>query len=376
MATIGGGPATTGAQPGVNDDKARLDAANKSVQSLTAKAKLLQYQKDHLKKPGKSDVKGQAKYKLLVAGYSRQILTAQTQLSAVKKAIPSLQNKYYVSSGQYDKLLTGANRDAFMALNSLFQSYGLGSLAGKIYGYVKNGESADTISIQLQDTSEYKARFAGNEARKAAGLPVLSPAQYLSTEESFDQIMKASGLPSGFYDSKGDFANWIGKNISPTEIQSRVDMATQATILSNPDYRKALNQMGIDNAHLTAYFLDTDKALPYLQKAAATAQIGAEALHQNLAFDQAYADKLATEGITAQQAASGYQQIAGELDTMKALGSMYGENWTQRTSEQAAFEGNAGATAERGRLMSRERAAFGGATGGARGGLGQEGGAR
>ena len=219
-------------------------------------------------------------------------------------------------------------------------------------------------------------RFAGNEARKAAGLPVLSPAQYLSTEESFDQIMKASGLPSGFYDSKGDFANWIGKNISPTEIQSRVDMATQATILSNPDYRKALNQMGIDNAHLTAYFLDTDKALPYLQKAAATAQIGAEALHQNLAFDQAYADKLATEGITAQQAASGYQQIAGELDTMKALGSMYGENWTQRTSEQAAFEGNAGATAEKGRLMSRERAAFGGATGGARGGLGQEGGAR
>lgn len=84
-------------------------------------------------------------------------------------------NNLYVSTGQYDKLLTGADRDAYLAVNALFKTYGLQSLAGKIYDYVKNGYSSDTISIMLQDTDEYKTRFAGNQARIKAGLPVLSP---------------------------------------------------------------------------------------------------------------------------------------------------------------------------------------------------------
>jgi len=33
--------------------------------------------------------------------------------------------------------LTGANRDAFVALNSLFTSYGLGTLAPKIFSYIQ-----------------------------------------------------------------------------------------------------------------------------------------------------------------------------------------------------------------------------------------------
>src|SRR5438309_1794299 len=43
------------------------------------------------------------------------------------------QNNVYTASGQYDKLLSGDNRDAFLALKSLFNGMGLGSLAGKIY---------------------------------------------------------------------------------------------------------------------------------------------------------------------------------------------------------------------------------------------------
>src|SRR5690606_32920485 len=132
------------------------------------------------------------------------------------------------SSGQYDKLLTGANRDAYMALNSMFKTYGLGSLASRVYDYVKNGYSADTITVLLQDTPEYKKRFAANEARQKAGLNVLSPAEYISTENSYRQIMRQSGLPAGFYDSTDDFTKWISTDISPTELQSRVDLATQA----------------------------------------------------------------------------------------------------------------------------------------------------
>jgi hypothetical protein len=358
----------------------QLNAAKAQLKGEQAKLKIYQMEKAHLKKPNPKDKKAVAKYKAQQAKYDAIIKAGSAKIKDLQTKIPQLQNKYYESTGQYDKLLTGSNRDAYLALKSLFDSYGLGSLADKIYGYVKNGESADTISIQLQDTPEYKQRFAGNEARKANGLPVLSPADYLATETSYKQIMANAGMPSGFYDSNSDFNNWIGKNISPSEIQQRVDMATQATILSNPDYRKALNQMGIDDAHITAYFLDTNKAMPYLQKAAATAQIGAEALRNNLQFDQGYADQLATMGISADQARQGFQQVAGELDTMNALGAVYGEDWNLKQSEAATFgtEGATAAQAKQRRLLSAERGAFGGREGAAAqgSGLSSGGGAR
>jgi hypothetical protein len=297
-------------------------------------------------------------------------------LAAATKAQATAQNDYYKATGQYEKLLSGTNRDAYAAISALFSSYGLTSLAGKVYDYVKNGYSSDTVSILLQDTKEYKERFAGNEARKKAGLPVLSAGEYLATEASYRQIMESAGLPSGFYDTPSDFTSWIGKNVSPSEIQSRVDLATQATVLANPNYKKALNAMGIQDGELTAYFLDQKKALPYIQKAAATAQIGAQALAQGMTFDQAYAGELATQGITADQAAQGYAQIAGEAEALGDLASIYGTSYTQREAEKATFEGNAAATKKRAGLASRERANFAGSAGTGAQGLAGYGGAK
>jgi len=299
---------------------------------------------------------------------------ADKQLDFTKESWTKKQNTLWQNTGQYEKLLAGTERDAFAAVTSLFKSYGLESLAGKIYDYIKNGYSSDTISILLQDSKEYKERFAGNEARKGAGLPVLSAGEYLSTEASYRQIMESAGLPSGFYDQHSDFNAWIGGNVSPSEVQTRVDLATQATVLANPNYKKALNAMGIADSELTAYFLDRTKSLPYIQKAAATAAIGAQALAQNMQFDQQYAETLATQGITADQAAQGYAQIALEQGNMQDLAGIYGTTYSQREAEQGVFEGNAGALGKKKRLASQERGAFSGAAGGARGGLSSYGG--
>lgn len=281
-----------------------------------------------------------------------------------------------IGQGNFEDQLTGADRDAYVALSNLFASYGLNTLAPKIFDYIKNGYSADTISILLQNTDEYKQRFAGNESRKAAGLPVLSPQEYLATEASYRQIMQSAGLPSGFYDQPTDFTTWIGKNVSPTEIQSRVDLATQATTLSNPSYRQALNQMGIDDSQLTAYFLDPSRALPTLQKSAAAASIGAEALQQGLTFDTLYAQQLATSGVTSDQAKQGYSTIGQTLNQYQTLASIYGGTYDQRTAEQATFLGDAQAVNQQKRLANSEAASFSGSTGGAANGLAQRGGAK
>lgn len=337
-------------------------ARQKSEQSL-----LKQQQAQLAKLKGKTDKASKASAARLQASINH----TQKALNDITAKVNTTQNKYYESTGQYDKLLTGTNRDAFMALETLFKSYGLDSLAGKIYNYVKNGYSADTISILLQDTPEYKARFKGNEARLKAGLPVLSPADYINTENSYRQILRQSGLPSGFYDSNDDFTNWISKDVSPTEVQSRVDLATQATALANPYFKTALNQMGIDDGHMAAYFLDPDKSLPLLQKAAATAAIGGAALSQGLTFNQGYAEQLATIGVTATQAQQGYQQVAQELGTMQNLGALYGQKFGQAEEEQSVFGTSAEAINKKAALVGREQGSFSGATGGAAAGLNQ-----
>lgn len=283
----------------------------------------------------------------------------------------TLQNTVYEASGQYDKLLQGENRDAFLALKTLFNGFGLGSLAGKIYDYVKQGYGADTIAVLLQDTKEYKTRFAGNEARAKAGLAVLNPADYLATEQAYRQILSSAGLPKGFYDNPADFTKWISDDVSPTEIKSRVDLAVAATGQANPAYKQALFQMyGIQEGDLTAYFLDRKKAEPILKKQAAAGAIGAAAIRRGFAANVLDLEGYATLGITADQAEEAYSRISESFETMLGLAGRYGSSWSQREAEQEVFTPGAASAygkesaAEKGkRLRSQERALFAGGRG-------------
>src|SRR5690242_1948646 len=238
--------------------------------------------------------------------------------------------------------LYGEQRNAYEALNNLFSTYGLQSLAPKIFDFIQKGYSADTTSILLQDTPEYKERFAGNEMRRKAGLPVLSPQEYLSVENSYRQLMQQSGLPAGFWDQPSDFHDLIGRDVSPTELKGRVEMASQATTLANPAYKRALEEMyGVDQSHVTSYFLDESKSLPMLQKQAAAAAIGAEALKRGLqAQNVGVLENYAQAGVTAQQAAQAYGQIAQQLPQYKLIGSEYGEDVSQFEMERALLEQN------------------------------------
>lgn len=265
--------------------------------------------------------------------------------------------------------LQGDQRDAYIALKVLFEGYGLGSLAPKILEYVQQGYGADTISILLQQTNEYKQRFAANEQRRKAGLPVLSPQEYLATEESYRQIMRNAGLPSGFYDSKEDFTQFLVKDVSPTELKDRVDIAVLASENADPYTKDALFRMGLDNYSIAAYFLDPNRATSVIKKQMGTAQIGAAALRNRLEFNQTRAMDWYLQGVTAEQAQQGYGAIAGFLGDVTKLSNLYGEQYNQETAEAEVFGSSGAAQQQRKRLASRERAQFSGAVGGARAGL-------
>lgn len=321
-------------------------------------------------------IKESAKNPKALKNFQAQLTKVQASLKATTDKRNALQNKIYEDKGQYEELLKGNNRDAYLALKTVFEGYGLGSLAGKIYDFVKNGYSSDTISILLQDTEEYKKRFAANEIRRKAGMAVLSPAEYLAAENAYRQILRQSGLPQGFYDKNSDFLGFLTKDVSPSELQERVNAALQGSTLANASMKEALRRMGIGQSEIAAFALDPNKAMPFIQKAMAKAAIGAEAIARGFKFDQRYAEELATSGISREQAAQAYARIGDEFTTMQTLGSIYGGGWTQRMAEEDVFKGGTAASAQKKRLITTERGQFSGTAGTGRAGLAQRGGQR
>lgn len=267
------------------------------------------------------------------------------------------------SAGGAGNPTSNDQRNAYEYLRRTFDGWGLGSLAPKILEFIQQGYDADTIMLMLQDTSEYKTRFAGNERRKAAGLPVLSPAEYLATERQYRQVMQAAGLPGGFYDSYDDFTGWISGDVSPAEIQERVSIASSALYNSDSHYLQTLKSYGLGDGDLVAYMLDTKKALPLLQKQVRAAQVGAEASRNSLGITQSRAEYFADMGVTGDQARQAYQSIGENVETAGKLGAMYGESFGQSDLEDELLGGSGLASAKRKRLSMKEASRFSGKSG-------------
>lgn len=255
--------------------------------------------------------------------------------------------------------LTGPNRDAAVALTALFKSYGLDSLAPAIIGFIKQGYSADTISVLLVETPEYKKRFAANDARIKAGLPALSPAEYLSVESAYRQVMSAAGVPKGFYDQPSDFQKWIADDVSPTEIKSRVDTATEAINSMDAGALAAMRKF-YTKGDLIAYALDRTRAQPLVGKQFEAAKIAGAAADQGVGVDRQLSERLAGQGVSGDQARQGFGLIANEQGNANKLAALSGsEGFTVADLANEVFLADADIAERRTRLASQERARFG-----------------
>jgi hypothetical protein len=207
--------------------------------------------------------------------------------------------------------LSGSQRDAFSAVETLFASYGLASLAPDILTYVQQGYGGDTISLLLQNTDAYKQRFAGNAVRQKNGYAVLNPGEYLALEAQYKQISQSYGLPQGFYDNPQDFVNLIGNDISANEYQDRAQQAYTFTSGADQASMQAIQQFyGLGQSDVAAYFLDPSKAQSLIDKQAAAATIGALAIRNNVqGLQVGQAEQFVNQGVTGSQAQSGMQRL-------------------------------------------------------------------
>ena len=258
--------------------------------------------------------------------------------------------------------LSGAQRDAAQAVLSLFGSYGLGSLAPKIVEFVQQGYAAETVSLLLQDTVEYKKRFAGNAARIKKGLPALSPAEYLAVEKSYRQIMSTAGLPVGFYDQPDDFQKMIEADLAPQEVQNRVQAA--ADLVNNaPPEAMAAWRSWYTTGDAIAYALDPERASSAIDRAYKAAQIGGQATRQGVDVSRAFAEELAKAGVNQDAASQGFAAVAMERDNAAKLASLEGETLTTTDLARETFLNDSSVAQKRDKLASRERGRFGGSSG-------------
>jgi hypothetical protein len=280
-------------------------------------------------------------------------------------------------TGTQAKLIADQNkaerRSAYDLLLSEFKQYGLDALVTPLKSLIEEGVSPSEFTLRLRETDAYKKRFAANAQRVAKGLRALSEAEYIGTEDQYQDVMRRYGMPESYY-TKGElgiqsgFERFLAGDVSAVELEDRIQTAQNRVVNSNPEVAKALKEFypGISNGDILAYVLDPANAIEQIKRKVTAAEIGGAAIQSGLKTGMTRAEELAAAGITKQQAQQGFQTVAEVAPRGSQLAEIYGQSpYTQTTAEQEVF-GLAGATEaskQRKKLTQLETAAFSGSAG-------------
>jgi hypothetical protein len=277
---------------------------------------------------------------------------------------------------------TAERLSAFNILRMEFEQYGLGGLVTDIKDLLINNTPVSEFGLRLRGTDAYKDRFKANEARIAAGLSALSPAEYVALEDQYQNVMRNYGLPASYYtkDKTGKqvgFEKFIAGDVSAVELEDRISTAQKRVINANPEVSQALKAFypDINNGDILAYVLDPSQGLEAIKRKVTAAEIGGAAMGQKLSTSAERAMELANYGITKDQAQQGFQTVAGVVPRGSQLADIYGATpYTQQTAEAEVFglAGSEEAARQRKKLVGLEKASFSGTAGAASGALGRE----
>jgi hypothetical protein len=284
---------------------------------------------------------------------------------------------------------TTTRQNAFDLLTQQFTTYGVlkkdssgnydtasQGLLNTVKSLIMGGAGSDTASLALQASDAYKARFSGNTARAAAGLSVLSPADYIATENSYDAVLKQAGFPAG-YANQAKFAQFIGNDMSATELTDRVNVAAKSIANTDPFYAQTLqNYYGLSAGDMIAHTLDPQATLPLLQRQQGSADFGAAAAREGINVNAQDAQNYQALGVTQAQAEQGFQNIGTQMPVDQKLAQIYGGQFgtpanQQGLLESATFGGTNAAQAQiqLQKLQKQEENAFSGSAGVAKGSL-------
>lgn len=247
-----------------------------------------------------------------------------------------------------------AAQDSIIAyVNGVFSSYGMTDMLPLIEQYARQGLNGDAIAIQLRSTEQYAKRFPAMKALQAKG-HAMSEAAYVAYEAKAAELEQQYALPKGML--MGSVTGLLTNEVSAAEMEDRVKLASMGSIMAPPEFKAQMKQrFGIDEGGLTAYYLDPAVAEPLLQKQYAMAIIGTEAAKQDInGVETDYLAQLAQAGVTQQQAAN----VFGEVATQTGLELGKGDVASENDLVQAGFGTSADARANVQRAISSRKGRF------------------
>jgi hypothetical protein len=261
--------------------------------------------------------------------------------------------------------VTFEDQSAYTILSTFFTSMGMkfdAQLQSLIQDAMKAGYGPDKIDLimpELEKTTAFQNRFPGYAKRVANGYNAVSLGDYLNLENTYHRILQESGMPAGFYDDPSDFGQWIANDVSPQEIQTRVQMATTEANKVDPTTKDLLAKFyGLGTGDLASYFLDSKRALPVIQRQYTTANIATYAAKAGLAVnDISHYENLNDQGVTVDAAAQGFGTVKALTDTVGKAASLYGDTYNQSDAESDVFFNRSD---KRRKIMSQEAATFSG----------------
>lgn len=251
-------------------------------------------------------------------------------------------------------------------LQATLDGYGLGSLGSWAWDKYLNGTPIEQILLDMRETPEYKARFPAMKTLAQRGMAI-SEAEYIGYERSAKAMMKAAGLPTGFYDRPDDFDQFLINDIALPELEERINMARVAVFNSDPNTLQAIQDfynVGGRPASLvgdlTAWFLDEKRALPVIQQQFIAAQTSGVASRTGYgALTRSEAERLAMLGIDPARSEEGFTSLATMDELFSNLPGEENQTAPNRAQGLAAvFEGNADARQAIERTAGRRRSSY------------------
>lgn len=212
---------------------------------------------------------------------------------------------------------TLGDQDAMATITALLNQYGLGSLASWAWSEITAGASTAQVTLDMQSQPAFQQRFPGIAQRQAAGLPAISPADYVSYEDSLAQLTHQYGIPQGIWDTPAAIGQMIGNDTSISEVQARIQQGYAVVATAPPEVRASFAQMfgAAGDGALAAYVMDEKNSVPVLEQQVAAAQLQGTAAQSSVNINDNLAMKLAQSGVSVSQ----LQNAAGSVATQASL---------------------------------------------------------
>lgn len=258
----------------------------------------------------------------------------------------------------------------------------------------KGNVATASATAAIRETDVYKARFAGNIARRnaiqaslASGvtptMSELSEASYIALEDSYKEVLKKAQVPPQYYENVSYLAKMIGNDLSVDEVSARASLAKQAASQANPEIKQQLKSFyNVDENQIAAFFLDPELGNQTLgaRTAGNAAIVSAAAQRSGLTLSQEESEKIAqrvapesgqvlsseqifgqtskTAGLTAETVSGEKAGVTAEDVILASTGDLTAKNKLEKEAEKrkAEYQAASGMAATQKGVVGLQRA--------------------